>query len=213
MRWHCVVVNELRSLRHSVELSQLQFALLLGVPVNTFRMWDCGMRPLQLDVLGRAREVVAEHHRQHELLSLDALATEFGMHERTLRDAVRAGRLEVHLSTRSMYGRPIRRATRASVIEYRDRYYRQSYSRTMRKPARPAPVDVPPDYAERVTLTRHRLRLTLAEFAQRVGAANKAVIYQWESGKRKPSPVFWEKIQRIEDSAPKPSRAQGGWGR
>jgi ribosome-binding protein aMBF1 (putative translation factor) len=122
------------------------------------------------------------------------LAAEFGMHQRTLRDAVRAGRLEVHLSTRSAFGRPIRRATRAAVRAYQDRYYRRSYSRTMRKPPRPGPVNPPVDYAERVTLTRHRLRLSLREFADRVGAANKAVVYQWESGKRRPSPVFWARI-------------------
>jgi DNA-binding transcriptional regulator YiaG len=65
------------------------------------------------------------------------------------------------------------------------------------------------DCAERVTLTRHALRLTLSEFAARIGAANKAVVYQWESGNRKPSPVFWEKIQGMEMFPPKASRAQG----
>jgi transcriptional regulator with XRE-family HTH domain len=53
------------------------------------------------------------------------------------------------------------------------------------------------------------LRLTLSEFAARIGAANKAVVYQWESGNRKPSPVFWEKIQGMEMFPPKASRAQG----
>jgi len=69
---------------------------------------------------GKARQIVAEHHRQHELPSLDALATEFGMHQRTLRDAVRAGRLAVQFSTRSVFGRPIGLATRAAVRAYQE---------------------------------------------------------------------------------------------
>jgi DNA-binding transcriptional regulator YiaG len=55
-------------------------------------------------------------------------------------------------------------------------------------------VTLPEDYADRIMLSRHGLRLTLAEFAARIGAANKAVVYQWESGKRKPSPVFSSRI-------------------
>jgi len=187
-------VYELRALRREVDLSQQQFAALLGVPLNTFRMWDSGLRSPQPDVIARARAVVVEHQRQHELLSLDALATEFGIHQRTLRDAVRAGRLAVHLSTRSAFGRPIRRTTRAALLAFQQRYYRQSYSRTRPKPPRPASVDIPVDYAERVTLTRHALRLSMSAFAARIGAANKAVVYQWESGKRKPSTVFWKRI-------------------
>jgi hypothetical protein len=42
---------------------------------------------------------------------------------------------------------------------------------------------------------REQLGLTLAQFATRVGAAGKAVVYQWESRKRCPAPVFWERIQ------------------
>jgi DNA-binding XRE family transcriptional regulator len=67
----------------------------------------------------------------------------------------------------------------------------------MRKPPIPTPIDLPEDYAERVILTRHALRMTLSEFAERIGAASKAVVYQWESGKRKPSSVFWARIVRM----------------
>jgi hypothetical protein len=35
-----------------------------------------------------------------------------------------------------------------------------------------------------------------------VGAAGKAVVYQWESGKRQPSPVFWLRIERLERTDP-----------
>lgn len=187
-------MTEIRALRHALNLSQQQFAALLSVPVNTLRMWDSGLRPARLEVVVKAKAVVAEHHHQHELLSLDTLAREFGIHQRTLRDAVRAGRLEVQFSTRSVFGRPIRLATRAAVRAYQAQYYRRSYSRTMRKPAKPGRFVLPEDYSERITLTRHALRVTLTEFAAAIGAANKAVVYQWESGKRKPSAVFWSRI-------------------
>ena len=45
---------------------------------------------------------------------------------------------------------------------------------------------------------RHRLALSQQQLATRVGAAGKAVVYQWESGKRKPSPVFWMRITRLQ---------------
>jgi hypothetical protein len=34
-----------------------------------------------------------------------------------------------------------------------------------------------------------------------IGAASKAVVYQWESKKRKPSPVFWQKIAALEKTS------------
>jgi DNA-binding XRE family transcriptional regulator len=42
---------------------------------------------------------------------------------------------------------------------------------------------------------RHRLGLSQQKLADKIGAATKAVVYQWESEKRKPSPVFWLRIQ------------------
>jgi DNA-binding transcriptional regulator YiaG len=38
------------------------------------------------------------------------------------------------------------------------------------------------------------MRLSQSAFAQRIGAANKAVVYQWESRKRTPSPVLWQRV-------------------
>jgi DNA-binding XRE family transcriptional regulator len=49
---------------------------------------------------------------------------------------------------------------------------------------------VPSDYADRLLRVRRTLRLTQGQFAEAIGAANKAVVYQWESKKRKPSPVL-----------------------
>jgi hypothetical protein len=47
-------------------------------------------------------------------LPLDQLATELGVHARTLQPAARSGRLAAHFSVRSVFGRPIRRASRAA---------------------------------------------------------------------------------------------------
>lgn len=44
---------------------------------------------------------------------------------------------------------------------------------------------------------RDELGLTQAQSAERVGAAHKAVVYQWEALKRCPSPVFWQWIQAL----------------
>ena len=57
---------------------------------------------------------------------------------------------------------------------------------------------VPPDYDHRLRALRRRLGLTQEGLAQRIDAAGKAVVYQWESRKRTPSPVFWGRIEALE---------------
>ena len=59
-------------------------------------------------------------------------------------------------------------------------------------------VRVPENYAATVIGLRRRLGLSQEQLAAKVGAASKAVVYQWESGKRKPSPVFWLRIQHLQ---------------
>ena len=86
-------MNELRELRRSIGLGQRDFAALLSMPLETFRPWDSGRRVVSAVVLQRAREAVAHHQRQHELLMLDQLAKELHVHIRTLQAAVRTGRL------------------------------------------------------------------------------------------------------------------------
>ena len=44
-----------------------------------------------------------------------------------------------------------------------------------------------------------RLDLSQADLAERIQAAGKAVVYQWESQKRIPSPVFWRRIEELAD--------------
>jgi DNA-binding XRE family transcriptional regulator len=50
---------------------------------------------------------------------------------------------------------------------------------------------VPSDWVRQLLHFRRELRLTQAQLAEQIGAAGKAVVYQWESGIRQPSPVFW----------------------
>nr|MDQ2987403.1 helix-turn-helix domain-containing protein [Armatimonadota bacterium] len=57
---------------------------------------------------------------------------------------------------------------------------------------------VPSDFDKRLKNLRRDLRLTQAALANRIGAAGKAVIYQWESRKRTPSPIFWERAVRLQ---------------
>jgi DNA-binding XRE family transcriptional regulator len=56
---------------------------------------------------------------------------------------------------------------------------------------------VPRNYASRLIGLRRRLRLTQAELAQRIGAANKAVIYQWETRRRIPSITFSKRVEEL----------------
>ena len=108
-------MSELRELRRAIECGQREFAALLSVPLETLRTWDSGRRPVPVDVLLRATRAVSEHAKNSEPLSLDQLARELGVHQRTLRDAARAGRLRVTFSVRSVFRRPIRLATRPTV--------------------------------------------------------------------------------------------------
>jgi ribosome-binding protein aMBF1 (putative translation factor) len=59
-------------------------------------------------------------------------------------------------------------------------------------------VTVPANYASVIIGFRQRTGLSQAQLASKVGAANKAVVYQWESGRRKPSPVFWLRIVHLQ---------------
>ena len=56
---------------------------------------------------------------------------------------------------------------------------------------------IPTDYYRQIRAARERLGLSQAQFATAIGAARKAVVYQWESRKRCPSPVFWPRFERL----------------
>jgi len=187
-------MTALRELRRTADLSQQEFAALIDVPVNTFRMWDSGLRPVPPHWLQRATVAVTEHARNAERLSLDQLARELGVHQRTLRAAARTGRLQVTFSSRSAFGRPIRLATRAAGRAFMRKDYRRYGGQS---PAVAPLPSVPDDYDARLKRLRRRLRLTQHDLALRIGAANKAVVYQWESRKRTPSPVFWKRVEAL----------------
>jgi len=77
-----------------------------------------------------------------------------------------------------------------------ERYYKKSYSRFAAKP-RPPHACVPSDFATRLKRLRRDQALTQAQLASRIGAASKAVVYQWEAELRKPSPAFWKRIEEL----------------
>ena len=95
----------------------------------------------------------------------------------------------------SVFGRPIRLATRAAGQAFMRTHYRD-FGRP-RRIGSPLP-SVPPDYHVYLKRLRRQLRFTQADLARRIGAANKAVIYQWESRKRRPSPVLWQRVIGLE---------------
>ena len=198
-------MNELRDLRHQADLSQRDFARLLDVPVNTFRMWDSGLRPVPAPILVKARTVVTPRAQQTELLPLVQLAQELRVHVRTLQTAVRTGRLKAQFSVKSVFGRPRRLATRAAAEQFMATHYRRFGGQK----ACPAPLPtVPPDYDQLLRALRRRLLLTQDALARRIGAAGKAVVYQWESRKRTPSPVLWQQVLRLQrDDTPAVDRS------
>ena len=136
-------MTALRELRRAADLSQQEFAALIEVPLNTFRMWDSGLRLIPPHVLRRAQTAATAHIRNAEQLSLDHLAREFGLHERRLRAAARTGRLQVTFSSRSTFRRPIRLATRVAV----QAFIRKDYRRFGGQSPAVAPLpSVPRDY-------------------------------------------------------------------
>lgn len=179
-------MNELRELRRAMGLGQREFARQLSVPLETLRTWDSGRRTVPARAIERARLLVAQRGRKTELLPLDQLASSLNVHVRTLQAAARTGRLEAHFTVRSVFGRPRRFATRAAGA----RFMATSYRRFTGQPkCAPPLLIVPDDYHQQLTTLRRRLRLTQAGLALRIGAAGKAVVYQWEARKGTPSPV------------------------
>jgi ribosome-binding protein aMBF1 (putative translation factor) len=81
-------------------------------------------------------------------------------------------------------------------------WYRRTYGRGRRRLVAVCRVTVPATYPATVVVLRHRLGLSQQQMAARIGAASKAVVYQWERGKRKPSPLLWLRIQGLERRIP-----------
>ena len=199
MAW-CDVVEPrtLRDCRIALGQSQAAFAAMLGVSPESYRTWDAGRRATPPKVLARAR-ALATHQDDHKLLPLSVLALLIGVHVKTLRAAALDGRLPVTHDTRTTFRRLRARATPAAARAFRRSYYR----RMVRPDDRRTPLtwaSVPRDYDVRIRAVRRELGLSQARFAARVGAARKAVVYQWEARKRCPSPVFWTRIQKLAET-------------
>ncbi len=180
----------LRALRDEARLSQSAFAALLGVSPERYRTWDAGRRPVPDAVLAKAVQLTRASRGGAQPLYV--WADHFGIHVCTLRQAAHAGRLEVTYGSHVFFGKAVPLATDAAVQRFKARYYR----RTTRwnRPTKPAACSVPGDYAQRLIAWRQDLRLSQAALAVAIGAANRAVVYQWESRRRTPSPLFWQRI-------------------
>jgi DNA-binding XRE family transcriptional regulator len=128
---------------------------------------------------------------------LQTLANQFHVHVRTLRAAAHDGRLAATFGPRHYFGHLTATATRDAVAAFMATWYRRTYGRGRRCLVPVCRIKVPENCAATVIGLRRRLGLSQQQLAIKVGAATKAVVYQWESGKRKPSPVFWLRITRL----------------
>ena len=196
MAW-CDVVERrtLRECRIALGRSQAAFAAMLGASPESCRTWDAGRRATPPQMLARAR-VLATHRNDHALLPLPVLALLVGVHVKTLRSAARDGRLSVTYDTRTTFRRLRARATLADARAFRRSYYGQ----TVRPDDRRAPLtwaSVPDDYDVQIRAVRRARGVSQAQLATLVGAARKAVVYQWEARKRTPSPVFWQRLTAL----------------
>ena len=168
---------------------------MLGASPESYRTWDSGRRATPPKMLVRAR-ALATHRDEHALLPLPVLALLIAVHVKTLRAAARDGRLPVTYDTRTTFRRLRARATLADAGAFRRSYY----GRTVRPDDRRAPLtwaSVPDDYDVQIRAVRRARGLSQAQLATLLGAAHKAVVYQWEARKRCPSPVFWARIHAV----------------
>jgi DNA-binding transcriptional regulator YiaG len=190
-------VSTLRDIRTRLQWSQAACAAALGVAAETFRSWEAGRRPAPEAVVRRAQALTAKRSPP-ERLPLQVLANHFRVHVRTLRAAAHDGRLAATFGARPYFGRLTATATREAVAAFMATWYRRTYGRGRRCLVPVCRVQVPENYAARVIGLRRQLGLSQRQLAATIGAASKAVVYQWESGKRKPSPVFWLRLEQLQ---------------
>ena len=186
----------MRTYRRALGVSQSAFAAQLQVPRETYRPWDSGRREPPPHLLTRAR-TLAGYPDETVLLPLPVLASMIGVHVRTLHAAARSGRLVVTYDTRTTFRRLRPRATLKDARDFRRDYY----GTRRRPPATPEPLtwaSVPEDYDVHIKALRRHLAISQAGLARMVGAAGKAVVYQWEARKRTPSPLFWQRVQELQ---------------
>ena len=201
MAW-CDVVEPrtLRECRIALGQSQAAFAAVLGVSAESYRTWDAGRRATPPKMLARAL-ALATHRNDQELLPLPVLALLIGVHVKTLRAAARDGRLPATYDNKTTFRRLRARATPAAARAFRQSYY----GRTVRPADHRAPLtwaSVPDDYDVQIRTLRRGRGLSQGQLATVVGAAHKAVVYQWEARKRTPSPLFWQRLTELHRRLP-----------
>jgi DNA-binding transcriptional regulator YiaG len=192
--------SALREIRTRLGLSQAECATALGVAVETFRTWDAGRRRAPEAVVSQARTLKAKR-ALHDRVPLQVLADELHVHVRTLRAAAHDGRLAATFGPRPFFGKLTATATREAAARFMATWYRRTYGRGRRRLVAVCRLSVPANYAAQLVGLRYRLGISQEQLAARVGAASKAVVYQWESGKRKPSSVFWLRVERLQRRA------------
>jgi DNA-binding transcriptional regulator YiaG len=185
----------LRALRHQLHLSQPAFAVLLDVNPESYRTWDAGRRPVPATVLAKAHDLARA--ASGVARPLYAWAASSGIHVRTLRQAALDGRLEVTYSPHVFFGHAVPLATGAAVHQFKTRYYCQTTR--WNRPPRPS-RSVPIDYDQRLIAGRQQMGLSQAALAAAMGAANRSVVYQWESRRRTPSSFFWRRFVALRDA-------------
>ena len=204
MAWcDAVEPRTLRECRIALGQSQAAFALMLGASPESYRTWDAGRRATPPKILARAR-ALATHRDDHALLPLPVLALLIGVHVKTLRAAARDGRLPVTFDTRTTFRRLRARRTPANARAFRRSYY----GRRVRRADRREPLSwasVPENYDVQIRAVRRARGLSQAQLATLVGAARKAVVYQWEARKRTPSPLFRQRIAALHRHLPERS--------
>ncbi len=202
-------LNPLRAVRAELDISRSTMAERLGVALETYRPWETGRRPVPAEILLKACQL-AGHAGQDEWLPLPTLAGLLKVHVRTLRQAARDGRLAVTFDQRTYFGRPIPLATRAAGRAFLHVYYRKTTRWSARPPRPRSLASAPLNYHAQLIRIRLRLGLTQSQLAKEIGAASKAVVYQWESRKRMPSPVFWSRVLALCARSPKSRRTGVG---
>ena len=162
---------------------------------ESYRTWDAGRRATPPKILARAG-ALATHRDDHALLPLPVLALLIGVHVKTLRAAARDGRLPVTYDTRTTFRGLRARGTFVAATQFRHTYYGRQVRPTDRRDP-PSWASVPEDYDAQIRALRGARGLSQAQLATLVGAAHKAVVYQWEARKRTPSPLFWQRLAAL----------------
>src|SRR3954467_2894712 len=92
----------------------------------------------------------------------------------------RMGDLVATFVQRPFFGKLSATATRQAAALFMATWYRRTYGRGRRRLVAVCRVTVPANCAATLVGLRHRLGLSQQQLADKVGAASKAVVYQWE---------------------------------